>query len=580
MVKAQETNSPWMYHESFRFRAAILDPEESSATTSRGRSDFLSSLGSVDEDSALVAEFPTASARTAPNPAADRTSLLNYLRRASTSPVVTNDFRLLAEETEEGEEGEESGDEKGASEDDVEMSIQPRSISIQPRCIPRCITDTPKRNAGPYTIIAFVNSASGGRMGDTLHTALQSHLGPSYVIDLHSCRPGNMPEDTLLQYALDPMVRVLACGGDGTCGWIFSSMDKVWSTVLGVKSTRSRVHQSKYKDHLPLAIMPLGTGNDLSRQYGWGGEFQSHMKSKSMITAVQTSKIVKLDRWRCIIMSVKEMTDEEKECIPKILAESSTDDSLMMDNEDDDDYTRRATVDTLHSLLDDGDINYEPKNSQSPKKSKKKEPAIPPETQLFDGVFCNYFSLGFDAKVAYLFHHERELHPERFTSPLKNKIIYGEKIPYCLKGPKLSKYCKVLVNNEKGQLVRLKIPKSCRAIILMNIQSYGGGHRLTACGCAADSLIEVIFVSNAMRLGACFVKPSTSFSLLKAAAQTNNVCIRTRRPLHCEVDGEPWLQGEGVMQIKFHSRNSILEKTKVGGLCGCMGGGAEEAVIQ
>ena len=46
-----------------------------------------------------------------------------------------------------------------------------------------------------------------------------------------------------------------------------------------------------------------------------------------------------------------------------------------------------------------------------------------------------------------------------------------------------------------------------------------------------------------------------------------------------EVDGEPWFQEEGVMQVKFHSTNSILEKRKDGINCGCMGGGTEENVI-
>ena len=115
--------------------------------------------------------------------------------------------------------------------------------------------------------------------------------------------------------------------------------------------------------------------------------------------------------------------------------------------------------------------------------------------------------------------------------------------------------------------------------ILMNIQSYAGGNRLTAKGDSSDSLIEVIFVSNAIRLASCAMKPTMPFLLFRVAAQTNNVCIRTRCPLHCQVDGEPWLQGEGVIQVKFHSRNSILEKIKDNTSCGCMGDSTEDTVI-
>ena len=84
----------------------------------------------------------------------------------------------------------------------------------------------------------------------------------------------------------------------------------------------------------------------------------------------------------------------------------------------------------------------------------------------------------------------------------------------------------------------------------MNIQSYGGGNRLAKMGETSDGLIEVIFVSNLMRaVSTCAAAQVMPFLLFKVAAQTNNVCIRTKCPLHCQIDGEPWLQGEGVIQV-------------------------------
>jgi len=111
----------------------------------------------------------------------------------------------------------------------------------------------------------------------------------------------------------------------------------------------------------------------------------------------------------------------------------------------------------------------------------------------------------------------------------------------------------------------------------MNIQSYGGGLRLSSNGSPTDGLIEVIFVSNLFRIASCALAPVVPFLLFKVAAQTNNVCIRTKSALHCQVDGEPWLQGEGIIQVKFHSRNPILERAKDTN-CSCMGG-ADDAVI-
>lgn len=239
------------------------------------------------------------------------------------------------------------------------------------------------RNAGEYTVIAFVNSASGGGKGEELYKTLQGHLGESYVVDLKSCRPGHMPEDTLVQYATDPMVRVLACGGDGTCGWIFSSLDKVWLRLLGERSPTSRIHLSKYKDHLPMAIMPLGTGNDLSRQFHWGGKFNESMTKRSMIQSVQQGRLAKLDRWRVIIMPFHQLSEEEKVCIPSILSGS------------DDINTTDKIIDEI--LVEQTDVAGNRKSRAQTKKAKSSKRPCPPQvpsTQFFDGVFCNYMSLG------------------------------------------------------------------------------------------------------------------------------------------------------------------------------------------
>ena len=42
--------------------------------------------------------------------------------------------------------------------------------------------------------------------------------------------------------------------------------------------------------------------------------------------------------------------------------------------------------------------------------------------ESYDGVFCNYFSLGVDAIAASAFHEHRETHPEQFTGRIANQV--------------------------------------------------------------------------------------------------------------------------------------------------------------
>jgi len=57
-----------------------------------------------------------------------------------------------------------------------------------------------------------------------------------------------------------PKYKILACGGDGTIGWVLNCLDIV--------------KQDSACFLPPCGITPLGTGNDLARVLRWGGGTQ------------------------------------------------------------------------------------------------------------------------------------------------------------------------------------------------------------------------------------------------------------------------------------------------------------------
>ena len=73
-------------------------------------------------------------------------------------------------------------------------------------------------------------------------------------------------------------LRVIACGGDGTAGWVLSVLDEM-----------------ELENPPSIAILPLGTGNDLARTLGWGGGYNNE-SMEVFLNKVIYGKSVQLDR--------------------------------------------------------------------------------------------------------------------------------------------------------------------------------------------------------------------------------------------------------------------------------------------
>eukprot|EP01126_Amoeba_proteus_P042731 TRINITY_DN4655_c0_g3_i7.p1 TRINITY_DN4655_c0_g3~~TRINITY_DN4655_c0_g3_i7.p1 ORF type:complete len:120 (-),score=20.67 TRINITY_DN4655_c0_g3_i7:456-815(-) len=73
-------------------------------------------------------------------------------------------------------------------------------------------------------VIAFINSKSGGQQGTRVKRRLMRLLPHNQIFDLSE----GGPEPGLRQwYSARQVLRVIACGGDGTVGWVLSVLDKL-----------------------------------------------------------------------------------------------------------------------------------------------------------------------------------------------------------------------------------------------------------------------------------------------------------------------------------------------------------------
>ncbi|KAJ0965673.1 hypothetical protein J5N97_026811 [Dioscorea zingiberensis] len=372
-------------------------------------------------------------------------------------------------------------------------------------------------------LVVFVNSKSGGRHGPQLKVRLQELMSEEQVFDLSNVNPSHF-----VQYGLACLerlsgsgddcaentrqrLRVMVAGGDGTVGWVLGSLGEL------IGQNREPVP--------PVGIIPLGTGNDLSRSFGWGGSFpfvwRSAMKRSLLRAAI--GPICRLDSWQIVIS----MPKGEKVELPHSLK--------LLDRND---FSQ--------------DLNIEDEDFE--------------KFSCFGGVFYNYFSIGMDAQIAYGFHHLRNQKPYLAQGPITNKLIYsgytcsqGWFCTPCIGGPGLRGLKNILQLSIKrvncSHWEQIPVPSDVRSIVALNLHNYGSGRNpwgrpkpnyLEKRGFveahADDGLLEIFGLKQGWHASFVMVELITAKHIAQAAAIKLEFRGGDWRRAFMQMDGEPWKQ--------------------------------------
>jgi len=263
-------------------------------------------------------------------------------------------------------------------------------------------------------VFLMVNGTSGGNASKQLlnlgtnkfeFRTKQGKYCAVWIFDLRdSSSRGKGFEQISLQAKLpgrSTNIRVVACGGDGTVKWVISELVKIKCL------------------HLPIGVIPFGTGNDFSRALGWGATAPSplvgkHFKYlKERVQMFLDSDIGVMDCWNCDISLEDSENSHLREVKDGVIKETHLGQKMI-----------------THEMI-------------------------------------NYLSFGFDAQIMF------EFEQQRTKSQLGNKLVMARKGlgQAIVRPPRLKTMLKELSSGDKI----IKTRKKDRLLLFSNIPSYSAG---------------------------------------------------------------------------------------------------------